>query len=81
MSISLPKPVFGADTPILIGGSGERRTLPLVAKYADEWNCVNMQPETYQHKLNVLTDRCNDIGRDISTVHQSMMASGFMAND
>jgi alkanesulfonate monooxygenase SsuD/methylene tetrahydromethanopterin reductase-like flavin-dependent oxidoreductase (luciferase family) len=53
----------------------------LVAKYADEWNCVNMQPETYQHKLNVLTDPCNDLGRDISTVHQSMMAFGLVADD
>jgi alkanesulfonate monooxygenase SsuD/methylene tetrahydromethanopterin reductase-like flavin-dependent oxidoreductase (luciferase family) len=77
----LPKPVFGADTPIIIGGSGEKRTLGLVAKYADEWNCVNMQPETYQHKLNVLTDRCADVGRDISTVHQSMMAFGLIADD
>ena len=77
----LPKPVFGADTPILIGGSGEKRTLGLVAKYADEWNCVNMQPETYQHKLNVLTDRCADVDRDVSTVHQSMMAFGLIAGD
>lgn len=77
----LPKPVFGADTPILIGGSGEKRTLALVAKYADEWNCVNMLPETYQHKLNVLADRCADVDRDISTVHQSMMAFGLVAGD
>jgi alkanesulfonate monooxygenase SsuD/methylene tetrahydromethanopterin reductase-like flavin-dependent oxidoreductase (luciferase family) len=77
----LPKPVFGADTPILIGGAGEKRTLGLVAKYADEWNCVVVQPETYQHKLNVITDRCNDLGRDISTVHQSMMVFGLIAHD
>jgi alkanesulfonate monooxygenase SsuD/methylene tetrahydromethanopterin reductase-like flavin-dependent oxidoreductase (luciferase family) len=73
--------VFGADTPILIGGSGEKRTLALVAKYADEWNCVNMLPETYQHKLNVLADRCADVDRDISIVHQSMMAFGLVAGD
>lgn len=77
----LPKPVWGADTPIIVGGSGEKRTLGIVAKYADEWNCVNMQPETYRHKLNVLTERCTDIGRDISTMHQSMMAFGLVADD
>ena len=77
----LPKPVFGADTPILIGGSGEKRTLGLAAKYADEWNCVNMQPETYQHKVNVLAERCADVDRDPATLHRSMMAFGLVAGD
>ncbi len=77
----LPKPVFGADTPILIGGSGEKRTLPLVAKYADEWNAVNMQEETYQHKVDVLAAACDQLDRDPATVHRSMMTFGLVAGD
>lgn len=77
----LPKPVFGAQTPILIGGSGEKRTLPLVAKHADEWNAVNMQEETYQHKVNVLAAACEANDRDPATVRRSMMVFGLIASD
>lgn len=78
---TIPKPVFGADTPILIGGSGEKRTLPLVAKYADEWNAVNMQESMYQHKLDVLNAACEKLDRDPATLHQSMMVFGLIAGD
>jgi alkanesulfonate monooxygenase SsuD/methylene tetrahydromethanopterin reductase-like flavin-dependent oxidoreductase (luciferase family) len=77
----LPKPVSGADTPILIGGAGEKRMLPLVAKYADEWNCVNVPPETYRHKVNVVAERCADVDRDPATLHRSMMVFGLVADD
>lgn len=78
---TIPKPVFGADTPILIGGSGEKRTLPLVAKYADEWNAVNMQEAMYQHKIDVLTVACEKLDRDPATIHRSMMVFGLIAGD
>lgn len=77
----LPKPVFGAETPILIGGSGERRTLPLVAKYADEWNAVNMKEDMYRHKVDVLEKSCEEIRRDPATIHRSMMVFGLVAGD
>ena len=77
----LPKPVFGAETPILIGGSGERRTLPLVAKYADEWNAVNMKEQMYQHKVDVLHASCDKVDRDPNTIHRSMMVFGLVAGD
>lgn len=78
---TIPKPVFGADTPILIGGSGEKRTLPLVAKYADEWNAVNMKEEMYRHKLEVLHAECDKLDRDPATLHRSMMVFGLIAGD
>ena len=78
---TLPKPVFGADTPITIGGSGETRTLPLVAKYADEWNAVNMKEDAYRHKCDVLAAACEKVERDPATVHRSMMVFGLVAGD
>jgi probable F420-dependent oxidoreductase len=49
--------------PVLVGGGGERKTLPLVARYADIWHCWG-DAETIAGKARVLADRCVDIGRD-----------------
>jgi F420-dependent oxidoreductase-like protein len=77
----LPKPVSGADTPILIGGSGPRRTLPLVAKYADEWNCVNVPLDQYRDKVEQVERLCDQNGRDPSGLRRSMMRFGLIADD
>jgi len=77
----LPKPVSGAGTPILIGGKGEKRTLPMVARYADEWNAVNDKVDVYRQKTEVLAAECEKLGRDPATVHRSMMAFGLVAGD
>jgi alkanesulfonate monooxygenase SsuD/methylene tetrahydromethanopterin reductase-like flavin-dependent oxidoreductase (luciferase family) len=58
--------------PIWLGGMGEKRTLPLVAKHADGWNVPYISPEEFQRLNGVLDDRCNDIGRDPSTVRRSI---------
>jgi len=68
-----PKPASG-HPPILIGGSGEKRTLKLVARYATEWNCVNLSPEAYAGKRAVLERHCEAEGRDPATIARSMMA-------
>jgi alkanesulfonate monooxygenase SsuD/methylene tetrahydromethanopterin reductase-like flavin-dependent oxidoreductase (luciferase family) len=49
--------------PIMIGGSGERKTLPIVARYADIWNAFGT-PEELEHKDGVLRRHCADVGRD-----------------
>ncbi len=67
----LPKP--DPAPPILVGGAGERRTLRLVAQYADEWNCVNQNPESYAAKTAVLERHCEAVGRDPATIRRSMM--------
>ena len=68
-----PKPAAGRP-PILIGGGGEKRTLRLVARYADEWNGVNMTADAYRHKVSVLESHCAAEGRDPATIRRSMMA-------
>jgi F420-dependent oxidoreductase-like protein len=62
-----PKPIRG-DIPILIGGSGERKTLRLVAQYADGCNLFAADPETARHKLDVLEQHCENVGRDPSEI-------------
>ena len=59
-----PKGPQQPHPPICIGGSGEKRTLPLTAKYADHWNFVGGTPEEFARKRDVLAARCADIGRD-----------------
>ena len=57
-----PAPVQ-ARLPIMIGGSGERKTLRTVARYADMWNASGT-PDVLAHKVDVLRRHCEDVGRD-----------------
>jgi F420-dependent oxidoreductase-like protein len=61
-AVSSPRPVRG-DLPILVGGSGEQRTLALVARHADACNVFG-DPATARHKLDVLERHCERVGRD-----------------
>jgi alkanesulfonate monooxygenase SsuD/methylene tetrahydromethanopterin reductase-like flavin-dependent oxidoreductase (luciferase family) len=53
--------------PIMIGGSGEKKTLRTVAKYADMWNAMGT-PEFIAHKVDVLREHCDAVGRDLSEI-------------
>jgi alkanesulfonate monooxygenase SsuD/methylene tetrahydromethanopterin reductase-like flavin-dependent oxidoreductase (luciferase family) len=55
-AVLLPRPQRPGGPPILIGGNGERRTLPLVARFASEWNGVYITADEYQ-RLNVKLDQ------------------------
>ncbi|MCY3921495.1 MAG: TIGR03560 family F420-dependent LLM class oxidoreductase [Chloroflexi bacterium] len=68
----LPNPEAGRP-PILIGGGGEKRTIPLAAKYASEWNSVSLTPEAYGHKRDVMARACEAIDRDPDEIEHSMM--------
>src|SRR5829696_5188084 len=72
-----PKPIRG-DIPILIGGSGERKTLRFVAKYADGSNLFG-DVERVKHLLGVLEGHCSDIGRDPGEITKTRMATMYIA--
>lgn len=61
---------------VLVGGSGERKTLRLVARYADACNLFVSTPEEMAHKLDVLAQHCADVGRDPSTVRVTALSGG-----
>ena len=61
-----PAPVQ-ARLPIMIGGSGEKKTLRTVARYADMWNAMGSL-EKMTHKVDVLRDHCEAVGRDIAEI-------------
>lgn len=62
----LPAPVQ-PHLPIMIGGSGERKTLRSVAKYADMWNAMG-SVDKLRHKISVLRTHCEAVGRDFSEI-------------
>jgi F420-dependent oxidoreductase-like protein len=72
-----PKPLRG-DIPILIGGSGERKTLRLVAQYADGSNLFG-DVERVRHLLGVLDGHCEAVGRDPSEITRTRMALVLIA--
>jgi alkanesulfonate monooxygenase SsuD/methylene tetrahydromethanopterin reductase-like flavin-dependent oxidoreductase (luciferase family) len=64
--VVLPRPVQ-AHLPIMIGGSGEKKTLRTVAKYADQWNAMGAV-DMLAHKVEVLQRHCEAVGRDPSEI-------------
>ena len=67
-----PEPVSQPRPRILIGGSGERKTLRLVAQYADVCNIIS-PPEDLARKLDVLRRHCEDLGRDPNEIEVTTM--------
>jgi F420-dependent oxidoreductase-like protein len=66
-TICVPSPVQ-QPIPIMIGGSGERKTLRLVAQYAQACNLFGADLDLLEHKLQVLDQHCADVGRDPAEV-------------
>ena len=74
---SNPKPVRGS-IPLLVGGGGERRTLPLAVREAAEWGIGGRPPlEEWRHKTSVLDELCRGAGRDPRSIRRSFQ-SGFL---
>ncbi len=71
-AVLLPRPA--RKTPILIGGNGPKRTLPLAAKYADEWNGVFLDVAGYRDRNQQLDALLEKAGRDPRIVKRSLMA-------
>ena len=68
-----PKPIQKPAPPILVGGGGERKTLKIVAKYADACNLFG-SVETVKRKLNILKEHCKTIGRDYDSILKTKLA-------
>jgi F420-dependent oxidoreductase-like protein len=66
--------------PLLIGGRGERRTMLIAARYADEWNSWTT-PELLAHKVSVLRAHCEQVGRDPSEIRVSTQALLYLSTD
>jgi F420-dependent oxidoreductase-like protein len=70
-----PAPVSSPRPRIMIGGGGERKTLRLVARYADACNLFG-PPETVAHKIDVLRRHCEAVGRDIRDIEVTAFLQG-----
>jgi F420-dependent oxidoreductase-like protein len=72
--VNSPNSVRRPHPPILIGGTGERRTLPLVARYADACNLFDIPDggKTVTHKLAVLAEHCEAIGRPYDEIEKTL---------
>lgn len=77
-ALNHPRPIQEGGPPILLGGSGERRTLRLVAEHADACNIFG-DLETVRHKLGVLDAHCEAVGRDPSTLTKTRLGTLVIA--
>jgi F420-dependent oxidoreductase-like protein len=75
-AICYPRPVQ-ERVPLLVGGSGERKTLRLVARYADACNIAG-DPATVRRKLSVLAGHCDAVGRDIREIRITHLSSAVV---
>jgi F420-dependent oxidoreductase-like protein len=70
-TLNVPQPLTKPHPPILIGGGGEKKTLRLVAKYAQACNLFG--GTELEHKLDVLRRHCDDVGRDYDEIEKTVM--------
>jgi F420-dependent oxidoreductase-like protein len=75
-TICSPPPIQKPRPKILVGGSGERKTLRLVAQYADACNLFAPEPALVAHKLEVLARHCDAVGRDPATIQKTILTMG-----
>ncbi len=80
-TICSPPPVSSPRPRVLIGGSGERKTLRLVARYADACNLFASSPDEVAHKFDVLERHCADEGRDPADIERTILAMGNPLDD
>jgi F420-dependent oxidoreductase-like protein len=80
-TICSPRPISSPRPRILVGGGGERKTLRLVARYADACNLFASSPEEIAHKLEVLDRHCEAEGRDPTTIDRTILALANPVDD
>ena len=79
--LNSPPPVQRPRPPILIGGSGERKTLRLVAQYGDACNLFEFGPAEISRKLAVLQDHCSAVGRDYADIEKTTLGTLALSSD
>jgi alkanesulfonate monooxygenase SsuD/methylene tetrahydromethanopterin reductase-like flavin-dependent oxidoreductase (luciferase family) len=77
----VPNPVSQGTLPIVIGGNGRRRTLPLAARFADEWNGVYLSPDGFQERTRLLDDLLREEGRQPGEVRRTLMTRVIFGKD
>ncbi|WP_405774827.1 LLM class F420-dependent oxidoreductase [Streptomyces sp. NBC_01538] len=75
-TLCVPAPVSSPRPEIMIGGGGERKTLRLVAQYADACNLFASTPEEVGHKLDVLRGHCDSVGRPYDDIARTLLYMG-----
>jgi F420-dependent oxidoreductase-like protein len=78
-TLNVPQALSKPHPPILIGGSGEKKTLRLVAQYADA--CNLFPTPDLQHKLDVLKSHCEDVGRDYDAIEKTVLQNFDLGAD
>jgi F420-dependent oxidoreductase-like protein len=74
----LPRPAAGS-LPVVIGGNGEKRTMPLAAKFADEWNAIFIPPDRFRELTGHMDSLLDGLGRARSDVRRSLMTGTLLA--
>jgi len=72
-TLCVPAPLSRPHPPIMIGGGGEKKTLLLVARYADSCNLFGSSVADVAHKLDVLRDHCAAEGRDYDSIEKTVL--------
>jgi F420-dependent oxidoreductase-like protein len=75
-----PRPVQQPRPSLLVGASGEKVALDIVARHADIWNSFG-SPEVFQRKIAVLTEHCRKVGRDPETIEKSVLLQLTLTDD
>jgi F420-dependent oxidoreductase-like protein len=72
-TLNSPQSLTKPHPPIMIGGGGERKTLKLVAKYADACNVSGQSPEFAKHKFDVIREHCEKLGRNPDEIERTII--------
>ena len=76
-----PKPIQKPHPPIMVGGSGEKYLLKVVAKHADRYNLYFGTPEEMTRKINIVKEYCTDVGRKFSEIEYSVVLPCLVRED